>query len=107
LLTGKIKPGHSFGPGDTRPETPHFKVNNLIRINHFLDEIRPLAEEKGATLSQLVIRWTMEQPGITVALVGARNDTQVKENAGAYLVNLSGDEIAMINGKLEALDLEL
>lgn len=107
LLTGKITPDHVFNPGDTRPETPHFKVNNLIRINHFLDEIRPMAEEKGATLSQLVIRWTMEQPGITVALVGARDDLQVKENAGAYDVNLSGDEIAMINRKLEALDLEM
>jgi len=107
LLTGKITPGHAFGPGDTRPDTPHFKEGNLFRINHFLDEIRPLAEAKGATLSQLVIRWTLEQPGITVALVGGRNDLQVQENAGAFHVDLSGEEMEMINRKLEGLELEL
>ncbi len=107
LLTGKITPDYPFAPGDSRPETPHFKVNNLIETNKFLDEIRPLAEEKGATLSQLVIAWTLCQPGITVALVGARTEEQVKQNAGALDVQLSADEVDMINKKLEKLNLDL
>jgi aryl-alcohol dehydrogenase-like predicted oxidoreductase len=106
LLTGKIMPETSFAPGDSRPETPHFSKNNIIRINKFLDEIKPLAREKGASLAQLVIQWTLQQPGITVALVGARNDVQVKENAGTLHVNLTGEEIAFINGKLDLLSLE-
>ena len=107
LLTGKITPDYPFAPGDNRPETPHFKINNLIRINKFLDKIRPLAEEKGATLSQLVIAWTLCQPGITVALVGARTEQQVVQNAGALDVQLSADEVNMINQKLEKLNLDL
>ncbi len=107
LLTGKITPDYPFAPGDSRPETPHFKANNLIETNKFLDEIRPLAEEKGATLSQLVIAWTLCQPGITVALVGARTEEQVKQNAGALDVQLSADEVDMINQKLEKLNLDL
>ena len=107
LLTGKITPDYPFAPGDNRPETPHFKINNLIRTNKFLDKIRPLAEEKGATLSQLVIAWTLCQPGITVALVGARTEEQVKQNAGALEVQLSADEVNMINQKLEKLKLDL
>ncbi len=103
LLTGKITADHSFAPGDTRPDTPHYKRDNLVKINQFLDDIRPLAEEKGATLSQLVIAWTLRQPGITVALVGARNETQVIENAGAASVELSESEVGMINAKLETL----
>ncbi|MEN8227941.1 MAG: aldo/keto reductase [Bacteroidota bacterium] len=104
LLTGKITPGYHFAPGDSRPEMPHFKTGNLIRTNEFLDEIRPLAEEKGATLSQLVIAWTLHQPGISVALVGARDDAQVIENAGAADMTLTGDEIRLINKKLKALN---
>jgi len=107
LLTGKITPEHHFEPGDNRPETPYFKVNNLIMTNKFLDEIKPLAEEKGATLSQLVIAWTLRQPGITVALAGARNEAQVIQNARAAEVVISDEELNMINAKLGALAQEL
>lgn len=107
LLTGKITPDYPFAPGDSRPETPHFKVNNLIHTNKFLDKIRPLAEEKGATLSQLVIAWTLLQPGITVALVGARSEDQVIQNAGAMGIELSNDELEIINNELGKLKLDL
>lgn len=107
LLTGKITPDYPFAPGDNRPETPHFKINNLIKTNKFLDKIKPLAEEKGATLSQLVIAWTLCQPGITVALVGARNEEQVMQNAGALDVQLSADELDEIGRELGKLELKL
>jgi len=101
VLTGKIKPGYIFNEGDNRGESKYFTGQNLFRINTFLDELRPLAAEKGASLSQLVIRWTLERPGITIALVGARNATQAVQNAGAIRVRLSAEEIGMINEKLE------
>lgn len=107
LLTGKIRSDHQFGPGDNRPETPYFKTGNLIKINKFLEEIKPLAEEKGATLSQLVIAWTLRQPGIAVALAGARNESQVIQNAGAAQVSLSDEELKLIKGKLEILSDQL
>lgn len=107
LLTGKITPDYPFRPGDSRPDTPHFRINNLIKINQFLEEIKPLAASKEITLSQLVIRWTLEQPGITVALVGARDRRQVKENAGALSVSLPDDELAFIDRELGKLELEL
>lgn len=107
LLTGKITPETSFAPGDSRPEMPHFKINNLIKTNLFLDTITPLAEEKGATLSQLVIQWTLQQPGITVALVGARNEKQVEQNAGSAQVDLSENEVNLINAELDNLELDL
>ena len=62
--------------------------------------IKPIAEEKNITLAQLVIRWTVEQPGITIALVGARNPKQAKENAKATNVKLSSDEIKNITDEL-------
>jgi aryl-alcohol dehydrogenase-like predicted oxidoreductase len=107
LLTGKITPDYPFAPGDNRPETAHFKINNLIETNKFLDKIKPLAEEKGCSLSQLVIAWTLRQPGITVALVGARTEEQVSQNAGAMEVQLSEEDLALINGHLDRLNLDL
>jgi aryl-alcohol dehydrogenase-like predicted oxidoreductase len=103
LLTGKIRPGHRFGEGDNRGESRFYQPESVTLVNAFLDELRPLAAAKNATLSQLVIRWTLERPGITIALVGARNAGQAVENARAIEVRLSGEEIGFINERLEAL----
>jgi aryl-alcohol dehydrogenase-like predicted oxidoreductase len=105
LLTGKILPDHKFGPGDHRPATSFFKLENIKRINIFLDKLKPLAKQNNALLSQLVIRWTIEQPGITIALVGARNKEQALQNARAIYINLSKNEIGLIDKEVERLQL--
>ena len=69
----------------------------------FLYKINPLDNDKKATLGQLVIRWTIEQPGITIALVGARNAEQAVQNAKAIKVKLSTSEIKFINDELKKL----
>jgi aryl-alcohol dehydrogenase-like predicted oxidoreductase len=103
LLTGKMKPGYVFAPGDHRAELYFFKNENIKRTNAFLDKIKGLAAEKKATLSQVVLRWTVEQPGITIALVGARDAAQAMENAKAMEIRLSKKEIAFINEELKPL----
>jgi len=105
LLTGKIRPGHSFGDGDTRAGSKFYKPENVERINRFLDKLRPLAESKSASLAQLVIRWTIERPGITIVLVGARDAQQAVQNARAIDVKLSPEEILFINKELDGLKL--
>ncbi|MGM0506720.1 MAG: aldo/keto reductase, partial [Bacteroidota bacterium] len=106
LLTGKIRPDTTFGEGDTRPDEVWFQEENIRRVNKFLDEIRPIAESKGATLAQLVIQWTLQQPGITIALVGARNPKQAEENAKAAHITFTSDEAKMIDNKLDLVTLE-
>jgi len=106
LLTGKIEPGHKFNEGDTRPSTPYYKEPNLSLILGFLDKIRPLAEEHNATLSQVVLNWTIQQPGITCALAGARDPKQVLENVGASKFRLSDDEIKKINQYLSEITID-
>ncbi|MCE5331497.1 MAG: aldo/keto reductase [Bacteroidales bacterium] len=103
LLTGKMKPGYKFGEGDHRATAHFFKDENLIRTSAFLDKIKPLADEKNATLGQLVIRWTLEQPGITITLVGARNAVQAIENAKASDISLSENELNFITSELNKL----
>ncbi len=106
VLTGKIKPGHAFSDGDNRGESKYFKGENLSGINGFLDELRPMAAAKNASLAQLVIRWTLQRPGITIALVGARDARQAVQNAEAIHVRLSPEEAGFIDEKLAALRLD-
>jgi aryl-alcohol dehydrogenase-like predicted oxidoreductase len=105
LLTGKIKPELRFNERDTRDGNVFFSLPNIIEVNTFLDKLKPLTESKKATLAQLVIRWTIDQPGITLALVGARNAKQAIENAGADNIRLSAGEMKFINDELGKLTL--
>ncbi|MFY9153270.1 MAG: aldo/keto reductase [Prolixibacteraceae bacterium] len=107
LLTGKMKSGQQFAPGDHRAGVPFFTPENINRTNDFLDKIRPLAAGKNVSLGQLVVRWTVEQPGITIALVGARNAEQAIQNAKALDLTLTAEELGFITEELNKLKLEL
>jgi len=107
LLTGKITDNYHFEKDDHRPNTPFFKPENRRKVNAMLDQVRPIAEQHGATLAQVVINWTIQQPAVVAALVGARDGKQVKENAKALDFMLSKDEVAQINGLLSELKLNV
>ncbi len=106
ILTGKIKPGHTFAPTDHRSQQYYFQPGNHEKVMNFLAEIKPVADERGITLSQLVINWTLHRPGITHALVGARTPQQVEENAGAAGFPLSLNETERIDAALQKLVLD-
>ena len=105
LLSGKIKPGHKFNEGDSRPDTPYYKEPNLSSILAFLEKIKPIADGHGVTLSQLALNWTIQQPGITCALAGARNPQQVMENIAGASFMLTKGEIEIINKHISELQL--
>jgi aryl-alcohol dehydrogenase-like predicted oxidoreductase len=96
LLTGKITPGYEFSGYDTRKSDKYFTDENIRRVNDLLDKIRPIAEQHNATLAQLVINWTANQPGMGCVLVGARNPKQVKDNAGSMDFTLTEEELGQI-----------
>ncbi|MCS7004117.1 MAG: aldo/keto reductase [Cytophagales bacterium] len=103
LLTGKIGMDYSFSEGDHRPHTKFFKPHNRSKILEFLELLRPFARKYQATISQIVLNWTLQQPGITCLLVGARNPQQVEENAQSLSFQLSSEEVIFIRNELEKL----
>lgn len=100
LLSGKIRPGHTFAEGDDRADHPDFQVDNLHRVNGILDDIRPIAEAHGATITQLVLNWTMHRPGIAAVVCGASRREQVIANARAADFTLTEDETRTIDDRL-------
>ncbi|MCP4642996.1 MAG: aldo/keto reductase [bacterium] len=104
LLTGKVTADRVFKEGDHRAGKPWFQPKNLERLHRdLLDKVRPIADAHDATLGQVFIAWTVEQPGITTAIVGARNEQQAEENARAGDLELNQDELATIRSLVEAL----
>jgi len=97
LLTGKITPQRKFNPGDLRNNNPRFSPENINRVNTMLAEFKSIAEAHQATISQLVIAWTIRQPGVTHVLCGARNEIQALDNARAGELPLTDEQIQRIN----------
>ena len=96
ILSGKIGPNHEFGQGDVRQSNPWYQKEARPKVDALLDVIRSVAEDKRATIAQTVIAWTLEQPGCSHALVGARDADQAIANAKAGEVELTEEEIRTI-----------
>ncbi len=81
LLTGKFS-------GDKKPNDPVrnrswdaiFAEENYEKCLNEIETLKIKAAVENLTLAQWAIRWTMHQPGVTCALIGARNAKQVREN---------------------------
>lgn len=102
LLTGSVPPDRVFPPGDHRSGHKFFTPENRRRVNDSLDKVRPIAERHGVSLAQLVINWTIQEPGITAAIVGARNAEQAEHNARALSFRLSPEECTEIRHAFDA-----
>lgn len=96
LLTGKIGPDRTFEGDDQRKDNPRFSAENRRKVAKLMDAIAPIAEAHGATKAQVVIAWTLQQPGITFSLCGARDPEQARENAKAGRLRLTSEEIGLI-----------
>lgn len=106
LLTGKYKPNTHFPAGDHRSDKKTFSPDYLRRMQEALSEIKPIAEKHLVTISQVVINCTIYRPGITAALVGARNAHQAEENALAAKLALSEQEREFIAKTLSDPELQ-
>ena len=60
-----------------------FQGEQWTKNQDFVDDLRAIATDIGKTVAQLVVAWTVAQPGITAALCGAKRDYQIQETAGA------------------------
>ncbi len=100
LLTGKYKRGEE-PPSDSRfagyENNPIQRRRMTERIFDVVEGLQPLAEAKGAPLSQLALAWCMAQPGVTSPIIGPRSMEQLEDNLGALDVSLSVEELAQID----------
>ncbi|WP_421580136.1 aldo/keto reductase [Shinella sp. M31] len=102
LLSGTIGPDRVFAGDDQRKDNPRFSVANRQKAKDFSDAIRPVAERHSASIAQVVIAWTLAQPGVTFALCGARNPAQALDNARAGTLRLDTDDLAAIDAAIAA-----
>ncbi|WP_338504977.1 aldo/keto reductase family protein [Sphingomonas kaistensis] len=86
VLTGKYKPGEAPAAGTraTSDEMGGFLKDLMTpAILEAVQQLRPLADEAGLSLSQFALAWVLREPNVASAIIGASRPEQVHENAAA------------------------
>lgn len=99
LLAGQLPRGHVFDDRDGRKKYPMFQGDEWLRNQDFVDDLRGIANRAGRTVAELVLNWTIHQPGICAALCGAKRPEQIRENAGGMgwrLTDAQQDEVRQV-----------
>ena len=102
LLAGRLPRDHVFQPGDGRPKYPMFQGDEWQKNQDFIDVLRAMSNECGRSVADIVINWTIHQPGITSALCGAKRPDQLRDTAVAMNWKLTDAQFARIEAALQA-----
>ena len=103
VLTGKYLPGSAAPEGSRATDAGGSRFIKGYLTDDILgrvQQLKPLADEAGLTMAQLAIAWTLQNSGVSAAIVGATRPEQVRENAGASGVRLDPALMARIDDAL-------
>jgi aryl-alcohol dehydrogenase-like predicted oxidoreductase len=104
VLTGKYAPG-AAPPADSRATDP--SGSNFIKrlltdeTLEAVQQLKPLADEAGLSLAQLAVAWTLQNPTVSAAIIGATRPEQVRENVKAAGVRLDSGLMSRIDKVLD------
>jgi aryl-alcohol dehydrogenase-like predicted oxidoreductase len=78
LLSGKMKLNSEFRGDDVRKIDPKFRLPRYAQYLQAVERLDRFAQENfGKRVLELAMRWTLDQPFVTVALWGARHPKQL------------------------------
>jgi len=109
LLAGKLPRTAQLDERDSRRKYPMYQGDEWQKNQDFIERLREIAASSGPTsaalpqaptIAQLVVAWTINQPGITSALCGAKRPDQIEETARAMNMQLTHEQLALIEAAI-------
>jgi aryl-alcohol dehydrogenase-like predicted oxidoreductase len=97
LLSGRMTEATTFASNDWRATSDLFRGEAFARNLAIVEDLKGFAAEKGVTVAQLAIAWTLAHPAVQVAIVGARNPEQISATAPAAELRLTPEDLARID----------
>jgi len=100
-LTGKYVPGQA-PPAGSRATDAKGGADMIGRwleddVLERIQRLKPIADEAGLSMSQLAIAWTLQNPNVSSAIIGASRPEPVTENVKAAGVTLEDDVLKAID----------
>jgi aryl-alcohol dehydrogenase-like predicted oxidoreductase len=96
FLSGEITSPDQFGADDFRATNPRFQGANFQKNLDLVNEVKVLAEAKGATPAQLALAWVLAQGDDVVPIPGTKRRSYLEQNAAALDLELTADDLAAI-----------
>jgi aryl-alcohol dehydrogenase-like predicted oxidoreductase len=97
-LTGKIRRNQPRPEVSRLPQTaemgPPVADEHVYRVVDAIDEV---AKETEKSISQIALNWLLQRPTVATLVIGARNETQLRENLDAVGWSLTKDQVARLD----------
>jgi aryl-alcohol dehydrogenase-like predicted oxidoreductase len=96
FLTGRFRSPDDFEERDFRRNHPRFSGENFGRNLDLVARVQEIAADKGCTPGQLALAWVMSRGDDVVPIPGTKRRTYLEENAAAGGVELTDDDLGLI-----------
>ncbi|KLI99105.1 aldo/keto reductase [Luteimonas sp. FCS-9] len=97
-LTGRIRRGQPLPAGSRLHATAAFAPPvDDARLYRIVDALDAVAADTGRSVPQIALNWLLQRPGVSTVLVGARDETQLRENLGAAGWSLDPAHVARLD----------
>jgi aryl-alcohol dehydrogenase-like predicted oxidoreductase len=93
LLTGMLSAHTAFADDDWRATSTVFKGGTYRRNLATVRALEKFAADRGITVSQLAIAWTLANPAVHVAIVGARQVGHIEDSLSAVDISLTDSDL--------------
>lgn len=100
FLTGAIKSRADLERGDWRLENPRFTEEAIKNNLEFVAVVERIAQSRGVSKAQVALAWLLSRNDEITAIPGTRNVGRLEENQGAFNVELSQEDLAVIEESL-------
>jgi hypothetical protein len=102
LLTGTMTENTTFARDDWRATSAMFTGEGYRHNLAVVRTLEKFAADRGITVSQLAIAWTLAHPAVHVAIVGARRADHIQDAVAAADITLTADDLAEIDAIMTA-----
>lgn len=106
FLTGAITSETQLGEGDFRKSSPRFSPEAIDKNLAFVDLLKRVASEKGATPAQIALAWLLAQRSYIAPIPGTTRLRRLEENVGSASVQLTDSDLAEINSAASKIEPE-
>jgi aryl-alcohol dehydrogenase-like predicted oxidoreductase len=97
FLAGALGKDTKLADNDFRRNNPRFQPEAMEKNQAFVDLLKRVADEKGATPAQIALAWLLAQRPYIVPIPGTTKLHRIEENVGAASVQLTADDLREIN----------
>jgi aryl-alcohol dehydrogenase-like predicted oxidoreductase len=96
LLSGKFSQD-AAGPDGARRTSFDFPPVDRERAFRCVDAMRPIAQAHGVSVARVALAWTLQKPGVTSVIIGAKSQEQLADNIAAAALTLSDEEMKRLD----------